>query len=199
VNFFNWIRSLFTSSSKVDKSTNINQPAIFVGSKYPEVLMTTPNRTRGRSISPVGVVFHHSCGSWDGDIGWIMKSSNPSRGIYASYHCLIRQDGERVVFGKDTDRMWHAGVSRWNGRSSCNDFMLGCAFSGSTYPNEKFGGLLNKDQIESALEWLQPRWEKWKFSSKWMTDHRQASPGRKNDLNPSEWNKLYEAIKQRFK
>ena len=128
-----------------------------------------------------------------------MNSTNPSKGIYASYHCLIKQNGDRIIFGDDTRRMWHAGRSSWRGRNSCNEFMLGCAFSGSTYPKDKFGAPLNSDQINSALEWLDSRWEKWKFSLPWITDHRQVSPGRKNDLNPTEWVKLYDAIKQKFK
>lgn len=195
MNIFAWLKSLFVKSKKIDQPKN----NMIIPKKYSETTMLTRNYSRGVSIKPLGVVFHHSCGSWEGDIGWIMNSSNPSRGIYASYHCLIKQNGERIVFGEDTRRMWHAGRSKWNGKNSCNDFMLGCAFSGSTYPNEKFGALLNEDQINSALEWLGFRWEKWGFSLRWVTDHRQVSPGRKNDLNPTEWVKLYEAIKQKFK
>ena len=190
-----WIKSLFA------KRQNLSQDkgSMIIQCSYPETVMLTRNHSRGVKITPKGVVFHHSCGSWEGDIGWIMNSSNPSKGIYASYHCLIKQDGERVVFGEDTKRMWHAGVSTWNGKRSCNEFMLGCAFSGSTYPKERFGALLNEDQINSALEWLGPRWKSWGFSLEWITDHRQVSPNRKNDLNPTEWVKLYEAIKKRFK
>lgn len=186
---------MFAKYPKIDKP---KEEMIFP-KKYSETVMVTRNHSKGISIKPLGVVFHHSCGTWEGDIGWIMNSSNPSKGIYASYHCLIKQNGDRVVFGEDTKRMWHSGRSKWNGKNSCNEFMLGCAFSGNTYPNEKFGALLNEDQINSALEWLEPRWEKWEFSLPWMTDHRQASPGRKNDLNPTEWVKLYDAIKQKFK
>ena len=192
---FKWLKSLFAKYPKIDKP---KEEMIF-RPKHSETTMATRNYSKGVSIKPLGVVFHHSCGTWEGDIGWIMNSSNPSKGIYASYHCLIKQNGDRVVFGEDTNRMWHAGKSKWNGKNSCNEFMLGCAFSGSTYPNEKFGALLNEDQINSALEWLEPRWEKWEFSLPWMTDHRQTSPGRKNDLNPTEWVKLYEAIRQKFK
>lgn len=192
---FDWLKSLFVKKNKMNEPV---KEVIFVR-KYSETVMLTPNYSKRVSIKPLGVVFHHSCGSWEGDIGWIMNSSNPSKGIYASYHCLIKQNGDRVIFGDDTRRMWHAGKSNWSGKNSCNEFMLGCAFSGSTYPNDKFGALLNGDQINSALEWLEPRWEKWKFSLPWIADHRQISPGRKNDLNPTEWVKLYDAIKHKFK
>lgn len=168
--------------------------------KYPERTYNTTNYTSGVAIQPRGVVFHHSCGSWAGDIAWIMNPTNPAKGIYASYHCLIKQDGERAIFGDDTKRMWHAGASSWKGMPcSCNSYMLGCAFSGSTYPEDRFGAPLNRNQIESAIEWLEPRWRKWKFSMPWITDHRQVSPGRKNDLNPMEWVKLFEAIEKKFK
>jgi AmpD protein len=192
MNIFTWLKSLFAKREQIEQP----KERMVATNKYAETVMLTSNYSRRVSIKPLGVVFHHSCGTWEGDIGWIMNSSNPSKGIYASYHCLIKQDGKRVVFGDDTRRMWHSGTSSWMSKNSCNDFMLGCAFSGSTYSNEKFGGPLNNDQINSAIEWLIPRWEKWNFSFPWITDHRQVSPNRKNDLNPIEWVKLYEAIRQ---
>jgi AmpD protein len=191
MNILNWIKSLF----KINKPM---QPKP-IKKTYEERELNSPNHTRGAMIVPKGVVFHHSCGTWLGDIEWIMNGSNPSKGIYASYHCLINHNGDRVVFGRDTDRMWHAGASKWMGKNSCNDFMLGCAFSGSTYPEEQFGALLNDDQINSAIEWLKPRFREWKFSLDFITDHRQVSPHRKNDLNPTEWTKLLTAIKAQLK
>ena len=185
---FAWLKKRFTPQT------------IPIVPNYKEHLYHTTNYTHGKLITPRGVVFHHSCGTWNGDISWIMEPSNPGRNIYASYHCLIRQNGERAIFGEDTCRMWHAGLSSWKGiDKSCNDYMLGCSFSGSTYAHEPNGAPLNQDQIDSAIEWLTPRWKKWKFSLPWITDHRQVSPGRKNDLAPMEWNKLYDAIEEKFK
>jgi len=164
--------------------------------RYAEELYRTPNHSIGRSIRPEGVVVHHTCGTWDGDTSWIMNGVNPSRGIWASYHCLINVDGTRRVFGPDTARMWHAGRSSWAGRSSCNDFMLGVAFSGDSYPERRFGWDLNEDQIASALEWLDRRVMAWGIRRDMITDHRQVSPDRKDDLNPAAWATLAAAIER---
>lgn len=169
--------------------------------KYPsfaEELTLTRNVSGGRGIIPLGVVFHHTCGTWEGDKAWIMDANNPGNGIYASYHCVIHESGKRRKFAEDTSRCWHAGVSQWMGRKSCNDFMLGCAFSGDTYPNRKFGRTLTDNEIASAMEWLAPRIKRWGIKREWITDHRQVSPGRKDDINPFEWARLKRAIDARF-
>ena len=169
-------------------------PERVVTADFQEEIFTTPNHSQGHSIRPEGVVFHHTCGTWAGDTAWIMNGANPRRGIFASYHCLINTDGTRRVFGGDERRMWHAGRSSWAGRSSCNDYMLGVAFSGDSYPDRRFGWDLNENQIASALEWLDPRVRKWGLKRAMITDHRQVSPARKDDLNPVAWERLNAAI-----
>jgi AmpD protein len=85
-------------------------------------------------------------------------------------------------------------ASRFLGRDRCNDFLLGVAFAGDTY-----GAPLTDGQIASALEWLEARWEPLGWDPGRITDHRQASPGRKNDLNPVEWDRLAAAISGHFR
>ena len=71
--------------------------------------------------------------------------------------------------------------------------MLGVSFAGNTYQAP-----LTDAQIASALEWLEPRWRARGWTLEWMTDHRQVAPGRKDDLNPVEWERLRAAIAARF-
>jgi N-acetyl-anhydromuramoyl-L-alanine amidase len=165
---------------------------------FAEEILQTPNVSANRSITPQGVVFHHTCGTWEGDKSWVMNPDNARKGIYASYHCITDVNGDRRVFAKDHQRTWHAGKSHWMGRSDCNSFMLGFAFSGDSYPDRRFGWNINERQIESALQWLAPRWIKWGLTLEMITDHRQVSPGRKDDLNPIAWEKLHNAISRRF-
>jgi N-acetyl-anhydromuramoyl-L-alanine amidase len=159
---------------------------------FPEERLQSPN-VSATPIRPSGVVFHHSCGTWAGDTSWIL---NPASKV--SYHCLINAKGERRVFAGDTQRAWHAGKSNWRGRADCNSFMLGVAFSGDTYPTRKFGRLLTDLEIRSALDWLAPRIQEHALMFYMLTDHRNVSPGRKDDLNPSEWLRLQRRIKERF-
>lgn len=52
------------------------------------------------------------------------------RGLRVSAHFLIRRDGRIVQFVSCDDRAWHAGVSSWRGRESCNDFSIGIELEG---------------------------------------------------------------------
>jgi AmpD protein len=110
-----------------------------------------------------------------------------------SYHCLIGLDGTRCTLVPDRQIAWHAGASTFLGRSRCNDFLLGVAFAGDTNLAP-----LTDAQVASALEWLDRRWTKHAWTTDRMTDHRQVSPGRKDDLHPAEWIRLHAAIAKQF-
>ena len=68
--------------------------------------------------------------------------------------------------------------------------MIKVCFYGNTNKNP-----LTSDQIHSFIEWLIPMIEKYKFSIDWVTDHRTVAPGRKTDLEETEYNRIIEAIK----
>jgi AmpD protein len=110
-----------------------------------------------------------------------------------SYHCLIAADGTRCILVADEHIAWHAGASTFLGRTRCNDFLLGLAFAGDTYRAP-----LTAFQLASSLEWLASRWERYAWSLERIVDHRQVSPGRKDDLNPVEWERFRAAVAQRF-
>jgi N-acetyl-anhydromuramoyl-L-alanine amidase len=52
-------------------------------------------------------------------------------GIKVSAHFLVRRDGRIIQFVPCTKRAWHAGESCWQGRTRCNDFLLGIELGGS--------------------------------------------------------------------
>jgi N-acetyl-anhydromuramoyl-L-alanine amidase len=136
----------------------------------------------------LGVLFHHSGMGFDETIDRML---NPASRV--SYHCLVGSDGTRCTLVPDTEVAWHAGASRFLGREGCNAFLLGLSFAGDTYDAP-----LSTPQVDSALEWLEARWVPLGWGPDRVTDHRQASPGRKNDLNPKEWDRLASAISTRF-
>lgn len=154
---------------------------------YPEVYKATPNVSSTR-IVPEGVVLHHSDGSYNGSVSWILEDKSN-----VSYHCIIDKDGSRTSFAEDDRRCWHAGKSRFKGRSSCNGFLLGLAFSGNTNTRE-----LTKDEIASAVEWLLPRFDKWGWPKdlSTVTTHREISPGRKDDVDFRAEEAILKALKQ---
>jgi hypothetical protein len=167
---------------------------------FPETYRPTQKISRGQLITPRGVVFHHSCGSFEGGIDWIVN--HPEAG--GSYHCLINTDGERVVFANDRRRAWHAGRSAWGGQPDCNSFMLGCAFTGDT--NHR---ALTEAEMASAAEWLfEPpsgargalsRFTLWAMTLDDLTDHRTVAlpAGRKDDLHPRELERLMAYLARR--
>ena len=52
------------------------------------------------------------------------------RGLKVSAHFLVRRDGSLIQFVGSDRRAWHAGVSSWQGRRSCNDFSVGIELEG---------------------------------------------------------------------
>lgn len=135
-----------------------------------------------------GVLFHHSVSGFEETIARMLQPESK-----VSYHALIAADGERCTLVRDEHIAWHAGASVFQGRTRCNDFLLGLAFAGDTY-----AAPLTSAQIESAIEWLTERWTTRGWTFDWMTDHRQVSPGRKDDLNPTEWERLRVAVTEAF-
>lgn len=155
---------------------------------FVEELRLSPNFDAAPRHENLGVLFHHSIEGFPETIALMLRPESQ-----VSYHVLIDHDGTRCTLVRDEHIAWHAGASQFLGRSRCNDFLLGAAFAGDTY-----GAPLTDGQIESALEWLAPRWAARGWSIERMTDHRQVSPGRKDDLNPIEWERLRTAIRARF-
>jgi len=72
-------------------------------------------------------------------------------------------------------------------------FIDGNGDAGDTY-----AAPLTPAQLASALEWLAPRWSPLGWGTERITDHRQVSPGRKRDLNPEQWARLFAALSGAF-
>ena len=164
----------------------VNVPSAIVDGTYPEVYKASPNVSSSR-IVPEGVVLHHSSGSYNGSVSWILQDKSN-----VSYHCIIDKDGSRTSFAEDDRRCWHAGKSRFKGRGGCNGFLLGLAFSGNTKTRE-----LTQDEIDSAVEWLLPRFDKWDWPTdlSTVTTHKEISPGRKDDVDSRAEQAILKALK----
>lgn len=156
---------------------------------YPERFLATPH-IFGR-IKPQGVVLHHSCGSWNGDIGWLTE--DPKNTVGVAYHCLVNRDGERVVFAGYTQKVRHAGVSSWRGRDYCNGFTLGVAVTGDTYSRT-----IGPQEADSVAEWVVTRLREFGLTEADITTHRAISPGRKNDPSPEAEKLILEAVSRRL-
>jgi AmpD protein len=52
-------------------------------------------------------------------------------GFEVSAHFFVRRNGHIIQFVSCLKRAWHAGESRWQGRSRCNDFSIGIELEGA--------------------------------------------------------------------
>jgi N-acetyl-anhydromuramyl-L-alanine amidase AmpD len=76
----------------------------------------------GGALKPTAIILHDTASplNADGPISWL---TNPAAKVSA--HVVIARDGtitQLVPFNKVA---WHAGVSKWNGKSGCNSFTIG--------------------------------------------------------------------------
>jgi N-acetyl-anhydromuramyl-L-alanine amidase AmpD len=163
--------------------------------KYPEQVKLSPqtNGKYAQKITPKAIVMHDTAGAYLGSIDWTGRIINPSTGkrLYASYHCIIARDGRRTITNEDDNRAYHAGLSTFKGKNSLNGWSIGVAFERNSHTEP-----LQKEAIESAIEYIIPRMKKWGITPEWVTDHRTIAPVRKVDLHPKEFAKFKVALEE---
>ena len=165
--------------------------------KYKEIIKLSPqtNGQYSQKITPKAIILHSTEGNYEGSIDWTSRIINPDTGkrLYASYHCIIKRNGERTVTNLDDGRAYHAGPSEFKGKKNLNSWSIGVAWERNTY-NEP----LQEEAIESAIEYIVPRMKKWNIPVEMVTDHRTvATPkGRKSDINPSELERFLTRLSQ---
>lgn len=145
----------------------------------------SPNFSRGRVIDPTGIIFHHTAGRFAGSLDWVTRKES---GV--SYHYMIDMNGDIYEIVDPTRRAWHAGVSLFNGRNDCNSFMIGIAFGGNT--NQRDLTMNEHESARNLVRYLQGIFPA--ITPDRVTDHRSVSPGRKDDLKKSEFERLHAFI-----
>ncbi len=108
------------------------------------------------------------------------------RDLRVSAHFLVRRDGELIQFVPCSGRAWHAGISSWIGRESCNNFSLGIELEGcDELPFEDVQYLA----LNRLLANLRRR-----FSIEAVVGHSDIAPGRKTDPGPRfDWHRVHDA------
>lgn len=132
-------------------------------------------------------VEHLFCGRLDWDSHPYFQKI---RGLEVSAHVLIRRDGELVQFVPFTARAWHAGASRFRGRSTCNNYSIGIELEGTDdtpYEDSQYSAL---SVLLAALFRAYPR-----LTSRRIAAHSDIAPGRKTDPGPAfDWLRLYDCL-----
>ena len=95
------------------------------------------------------------------------------RGMRVSAHFVLRRSGRTQQFVSCDQRAWHAGASRWRGRSDCNDWSIGIeleGLEGDTFEAAQYAQLA---RLLHALSHRYPLLE--------AVGHEHVAPGRKAD------------------
>lgn len=98
-------------------------------------------------------------------------------GLRVSAHFLIRRDGQIIQFVSTHHRAWHAGVSSFRGRSSCNDFSIGIELEGCDDDDFTASQMHQLAELSAVLAEHHPQ-------LKWVAGHSDIAPGRKTDPGP---------------
>jgi len=101
------------------------------------------------------------------------------RGLRVSAHLCIFRDGRTTQYVPFDRRAWHAGISRFEGRTHCNDFSIGIELEGCDelpFTAAQYGALA---QASRALMAAYPR-----ITRQRITGHSEIAPERKTDPGP---------------
>jgi len=100
-----------------------------------------------------------------------------------SAHFLVRRDGALTQFVACGERAWHAGLSTWKGKESCNDYSIGIELEGTDdlmYESAQYATLA---RLSKAL------CRRYPISD--LVGHSDIAPGRKTDPGPTfNWSRL---------
>jgi len=114
--------------------------------------------------------------------------------LRVSAHFLIERDGAVTQFVTQFvscfDRAWHAGVSSFEGRETCNDFSLGIELEGTDdlpYTDAQYQALTALSrQLQAAFPAI---------SGHRVCGHSDVAPGRKTDPGPAfDWQRFRSAL-----
>jgi len=108
------------------------------------------------------------------------------RDLKVSSHVFIRRTGEIIQFVPFNKRAWHAGKSKYKGRSNFNDFSIGIELEGSVtddYTKEQY------NELKKCILLLKDLFPSIKDSN--ILGHSDIAPGRKADPGPNfSWEKI---------
>lgn len=166
----------------------------------------SPNQ--GGEITPEYLIMHYTAGSsGESSINHMLK-----RSAQASAHLVIGRDGRITQLVPFNKKAWHAGASRWLGKTGINEFSIGIeldnagvfehqggqwrSWFGQTYPEnetlkafhqhgsvERGWHIYTQEQLAVALEVSECIFSHYRLMD--VLGHDDISPGRKIDPGPA--------------
>ena len=112
------------------------------------------------------------------------------RGLQVSAHFFVRRSGRVQQFVSCDRRAWHAGVSHWRGRDSCNDWSIGIELEGLE------GDFFHQVQYVQLGRLLQALARRYPLVE--AVGHEHVAPGRKADPGAGfDWLRLQRLLRGR--
>lgn len=112
------------------------------------------------------------------------------QGLRVSSHFLIRRDGELIQYVPLHRRAWHAGISSFEGRQSCNDFSIGIELEGTDDLPYTYMQYQQLKQLCRRLMRIYPA-----ITTQRIVGHADIAPGRKTDPGPAfDWRHLRQGL-----
>ncbi len=103
-----------------------------------------------------------------------------------SAHLLVRRDGSIVQYVPFTQRAWHAGVSCYEGRDSCNDYSIGIELEGT---DERVYEEIQYRVLQQLIKILRQSYPGIREGR--IVGHSDVAAGRKTDPGPAfDWSKI---------
>lgn len=100
-------------------------------------------------------------------------------GVRVSAHLYIKRNGHVVQFVPLNKRAWHAGVSKFQTRTKCNDFSIGIELQGTDdlpFTERQYQSL---KEVTKHIQRHYP-----KITTDHIVGHSDIAPGRKTDPGP---------------
>ena len=172
-----------------------------------ERIVPSPNYDERSTDDDISLIVVHCISLPPGEFGgeWIdrlftntlPKDAHPYfEGIHhlrVAAHVLIRRDGTLTQYVPFHRRAWHAGISSFRGRDTCNDFSIGIELEGKEtveYTEAQYSRLA--DVIQALLDHYPS------LSREAITGHSDIAPGRKTDPGPSfDWERLFGLLNEK--
>ncbi len=111
--------------------------------------------------------------------------------LRVSAHMLINREGVMTQYVPFTQRAWHAGESKFEGRTNCNDYSIGVELEGCDdkgFTQVQYATLVN---ITGAITQFWP-----KINKQRIAGHCHIAPGRKTDPGLTfNWDEYYLSLK----
>jgi AmpD protein len=111
--------------------------------------------------------------------------------LRVSAHFFIERDGVVTQFVSCLERAWHAGVSSFEGRETCNDFSIGIELEGTDdvpFTDAQYAALTELTrQLQATFS---------NITTQRICGHSDIAPGRKTDPGPCfDWARYRAALK----